>query len=490
MFEVAEIGESLTKKEYRLQIAAMREALIRTQDRLKNASFSVVIVIAGVEGSGKGDAVNRLVNFLDAREVETHALSTLPESHESQRPHLFRFWSRLPRRGKTAIFFGSWYTEPIVRCINGELSCQDYNEFIRQIVEFERMLTNEDVLIIKFWLHITKKRQRKRFKQLESNPETSWRVSERDWDMHRTYDQFVSLATNVIRQTSTAHAAWRIVESGDAHYRDVTIMKNLVTSIDQRLAEPDPVVRTEAEPPTPPKRNVINQLDLSQRICKKEYSEKLAKLQARIGRSAREMSRADASAILVFEGSDAAGKGGCIHRITQALDARFCRVVQVARPSDEELARPYLWRFWRTLPGFGKIGIYDRSWYGRVLVERVEKLCSTDDWRRAYSEINDFEEQLRGTNALILKFWLSISEEEQLRRFRRRENLAYKRYKITPEDWRNRAKWLAYEASACEMIERTSTESAPWHLIEANDKRFARIKVLTTLERTLTQWIE
>ena len=185
--------------------------------------------------------------------------------------------------------------------------------------------------------------------------------------------------------------------------------------------------------------------------------------------------------MLAFEGADAAGKGGAIRRVSGALDARQYLIVPVAAPTDEERAHPYLWRFWRNIPSLGGITIFDRSWYGRVLVERVEKLCAPADWMRAYDEINQFEEQLTKGGAIVVKFWLQISKEEQLKRFRERQRTAFKQFKITTEDWRNRKKWDAYERAVCDMVDRTSTELAPWTLVEAEDKRYARVKILKTI---------
>jgi polyphosphate kinase 2 (PPK2 family) len=187
----------------------------------------------------------------------------------------------------------------------------------------------------------------------------------------------------------------------------------------------------------------------------------------------------------LVEGPDAAGKGGVIRRITQSMDARLYRLMSVAAPTDEERARPYLWRFWRALPRVGRSTIYDRSWYGRVLVERVEGFAAAEEWRRAYGEINAFEEQLAGAGTIIRKFWIALSADEQLKRFKDRQVTPYKQYKITEEDWRNRAKWGAYEAAACDMIERTSTEHAPWVLVEGNDKLWARVKVMKTVVEAL-----
>ena len=226
---------------------------------------------------------------------------------------------------------------------------------------------------------------------------------------------------------------------------------------------------------------ILHALRSDKQIDAERYHKRLRELQQRLNRLGRKAQARGVSAILLFEGWDAAGKGGAIRRVTGALDARFYNIVPVAAPSDEELARPYLWRFWRHVPGRGRFAIFDRSWYGRVLVERIEGFCAPADWRRAYAEINAFEDQLADAGAIVLKFWLATSADEQLRRFREREATGHKRYKITDEDWRNREKWDAYEAAASDMIEKTSTEAAPWHLVAAEDKYHARIAVLKAL---------
>jgi polyphosphate kinase 2 (PPK2 family) len=227
---------------------------------------------------------------------------------------------------------------------------------------------------------------------------------------------------------------------------------------------------------------LLRELDMTQKIAKEKYETQLEKWQGRLNLLSRDRRYFKPhSLILLFEGADAAGKGGAIRRITAAIDARHFRVVPVAAPTEEERAQPYLWRFWRHVPRHGRITIFDRSWYGRVLVERVENFCSTADWMRAYSEINDFEEQLAQSGAIVCKFWLQISAQEQLRRFTLRQKTSFKRFKITEEDWRNRKKSAAYERAVCDMIDRTSTEIAPWTVVEAEDKYFARIKILRTI---------
>ena len=238
-----------------------------------------------------------------------------------------------------------------------------------------------------------------------------------------------------------------------------------------------------APPPLPSidQLNVLKTLDLTQKIEKKKFDAELEKYQGKLAMLTRHEKFKNMTVVAVFEGNDAAGKGGAVRRITSALDARQYNIVPIAAPTEEERAQPYLWRFWRHIPRKGCFTIFDRSWYGRVLVERVEGFCSKADWMRAYSEINDFEAQLVRNRIVVVKFWLTISKEEQLRRFKEREKIGFKRFKITEEDWRNREKWNDYERAVCDMVDRTSTEIAPWTLVEANDKNFARIKILKTL---------
>ena len=486
MFESAELGRKLNKKTFQQREPEVREALLDAQLRLKESSSSALIVIAGAEGSGKGDTVNLLLDWFDSRGIETHALGE-PSEEEIERPSYFRYWRRLPPAGGLAIFFGSWYTGAIARHSLGKMDEAQFEDHLRRIVDFERTLADNGVLLIKIWLHITKGQQKRRFKKLSRNRETAWRVTKRDWEYHRTYDQFVLSASRAIRRTDRAHASWHVIEAQDARYRNLKVAETVLASIETHLedATQPPAANGNHALPAPAPVNIISTLDLSLAVDPADYRRELTARQLAVGRLSRDLLKQKRSAVVVFEGMDAAGKGGCIRRLTQSIDARTYRVIPISAPTDEESAHPYLWRFWRQLPRWGHITIYDRSWYGRVLVERIEGLIPSAAWRRAYAEINAFEEQLTSSGVLVLKFWLATSKDEQLTRFKDREARGYKRYKITPEDWRNREKWDGYIAAACDMIERTSTEIAPWTLVEANDKYHARLKVLRTVEAGL-----
>jgi polyphosphate:AMP phosphotransferase len=310
-------------------------------------------------------------------------------------------------------------------------------------------------------------------------------VTKEDWRNLELYTKFHQVAERALRQTSSAEAPWTIIEGYDARYRELTLGQALSQALRQRLAvesvPPPPAVTVPPIVPRIDQVNVLRALDLSLDLDKKNYEEQLAHWQGKLNKLSRKKDFGEISVVAVFEGNDAAGKGGSIRRMTSALDARRYQVVPIAAPTDEEAAHPYLWRFWRHLPERGKLVIFDRSWYGRVLVERVEGFCAEADWMRAYGEINDFEEQLIRNRTLVVKFWLSIDQDEQLRRFKERKAIPFKNFKITEDDWRNREKWERYEEAVCDMIDRTSTEIAPWTLVEANSKRHARVKILKTL---------
>ncbi len=484
MFESAELGHKISKRKYDREEPGLRAALLDAQLELAQAGrFPVLILIGGVDGAGKGETVNLLNEWMDPRHIQTRAFGD-PSDEESERPTMWRFWRELPPRGKIGIMFGSWYTVPIVDRVMGQANDEELQQSLDTIVRFERMLRDEGVLLLKFWFHLGKKQQKKRLQELEKDPRTRWRVTKLDWQRFKIYDRFREVSSHALRETSTADAPWTVVEGSDSRYRSLTVGKVLLEAMRERLAARNSKHADVKVPPLPKIDNLglLRNLNLTQRLVRPKYKKELEKWQGRLNLLSREKKYfKKRSLVLVFEGSDAAGKGGAIRRITAAIDARFYQIIPVASPSEEERAQPYLWRFWRHAPRRGRIIIFDRSWYGRVLVERVEGFCDFADWMRAYSEINDFEEQLVDNGAIICKFWLQTSRAEQLERFKLREQTSFKRFKITPEDWRNRKKWNAYEQAVCDMIDRTSTDIAPWFVIEAEDKYFGRIKVLRTI---------
>ncbi|HJW25394.1 MAG TPA: polyphosphate:AMP phosphotransferase [Rhodocyclaceae bacterium] len=484
MFESAELGHKIDKATFRKEVPKLRAELLDVQyDVLEKKEFPVVILISGVDGSGKGETINLLYSWMDPRHISTLAFSA-PTDEERERPYMWRYWRALPPKGKVGIFAGSWYSQPIADRICGHMRRSELDQVLDDINRFEAMLVNEGALVLKFWFHLSKDAQKQRLKALEKDPRTAWRITKQSYERLKTYDDLQDVAGHVLRVTNTAHAPWIIVEGTDDEYRSLTVGRVVLESMRKRLQQEGraqvpvapPIVRTIDE------RNVLTELDLTQKLEKKEYERELAKYQGRLSELARDHRfKEKHSLVLVFEGSDAAGKGGSIRRTVEALDARQYQIVPIAAPTEEERAQPYLWRFWRHLPRTGRITVFDRSWYGRVLVERIEGYCSEADWLRAYAEINDFEHQMVAAGAVVVKFWLQISAEEQLARFNERQDTEFKRFKITEEDWRNREKWDAYVSAVCDMVDRTSTGLAPWTLVEANDKNFARIKVLKTI---------
>lgn len=488
MFESAEIGHKIDKETYEAAVPALREALLEAQFELsQQARFPVIILLNGIEGAGKGETIKLLNEWMDPRVIQVETFDQQSDE-ELARPPYWRYWRRLPPKGRTGVFFGNWYSQMLQGRVHEHIDDAKLDQAIGNAVRFERMLCDEGALIFKFWLHLSKKDMKARLKALESDPLHSWRISPLDWQQSKTYDKMVSYGERVLRRTSRDYAPWYVVEGKDERYRSLTIGRILLEGLQAALALKE---RPQRQPHAAPvaasidNRGLVDSLDLGLTLDKSSYQQQLMVEEARLSRLLRDKRFRRHSLVATFEGNDAAGKGGAIRRVAGALDPRQYRIVPVAAPTEEERAQPYLWRFWRHIPARGQFTMFDRSWYGRVLVERVEGFCSQGDWLRAYSEINDFEEQLTDAGVVLVKFWMAIDQQTQLVRFQERENTPFKHYKITPDDWRNREKWPQYVDAVNDMVDRTSTEIAPWTLVEANDKRFARIKVLRTINEAL-----
>ena len=494
MLETAEVGHAVGKREFERAVPALREALVGAQyELLQGRHKAVVVLLSGVAAGGRGESAIRLAEWMDPRHLRVRAFGPrTPE--ELAHPPAWRYWHALPPRGRIAVFMNAWYAEALRARLTGRLDDAGLDALLHDVREYERMLAHEDVLLVKIWIHLSKEAQKQRLAELGRSKATAWRAGERDWNRARLYDKSHALWEHTLRETSTAEAPWNVIEGADARYRDLAIGGIVLESLRQARRAPAPQARAPARAgkaaPAPAaesldKVKLIRDLDLAQHVDDKTYGRELERLQGRLARLTQSRRFARHALLLVFEGTDAAGKGGAIRRVAGALDPRQYAIVPVAAPTDEEAAHPYLWRFWRQVPRLGGITIFDRSWYGRVLVERVEALCAEADWRRAYGEINAFESDLAEAGTVICKFWLQIGKDEQLARFRARQKTPFKRFKLTPEDWRNRRRWSAYEGAVADMVERTSTEFAPWTLVEANDKRFARIKVLRAVVERL-----
>ena len=478
MFEAVELHKKIPKEEFEKAVQELRSELLKAQYALKDTKSSVIVIISGVEGANKSEVVNRLNEWLDSRWIRNYAY--WDESDEERlRPYQWRFWRNMPPRGSMAIMFGSWYTEPVVRRALGKTDDTTLDAEMMHIEQLERMLTDDGHVMVKFWFHLSKDAEKKRLKGKAKN-----RLTKLAKKYLKSYDDFADASARAIRLTDTGNSPWHLIDAEDKRYAHLKAGRVLLQSLQNKLEEAKlgkPPAAKKVKLPGLTQKTVLDSVDLEKTLSDEQYKKQLEKYQLRLSELCWKAREARRSVVAMFEGWDAAGKGGAIRRVTGALDARLYSVISVAAPTDEEKARHYLWRFWRHLPRDGYVTVYDRSWYGRVLVERVEGFCSQDEWMRAYQEINDFEEHLYRHGTILTKFWVHLSSEEQLRRFKEREQIAWKQHKITDEDWRNREKWGGYVAAIDEMVARTSTSFAPWTLVPGNDKKVARVTIVKTL---------
>jgi polyphosphate kinase 2 (PPK2 family) len=475
----------------------------------------VVVLFEGWAGTSKVRTIGVLTRRLDPRGLRVHSI-TPPRTFEQQYPWLYRFWLKIPSYGQLAIFDRSWYREMLAGRTKGKGDQQQWRERCEDAVAFEQQLSDDGAAIFKFWLHISRREQGRRFRALAADPLTAYQVTAEDRWQHRHYDAYAAAVEDLLARTSTPAAPWQVIPATDKYYARVAVTTALLETLEARLGyhparmadatrdigldaagaefrrrkqngaaavAPPAIERPTVEGVHGPQ--ILKTVDLSLRLDEKSYSASMKQLQARLHLLGLALYRQQRPAVLLFEGWDAAGKGGAIQRLTAELDPRAYIVHAIAAPTGDDKIRHYLYRFWRRLPPRGQIAIFDRSWYGRVLVERVEGFARPDEWRRAYAEINEFERQLVEFGTIVCKFWLHISPEEQLRRFEERQTVPYKAWKLTDEDWRNREKWPQYEEAADEMLLRTSTPAAPWTIVEAEDKRYGRVKVLHTVAQRL-----
>jgi polyphosphate:AMP phosphotransferase len=485
LFGSAEIGHELSKEEYERLLDPLRVDLLNAQFDLRSADFSAVVLVAGDDRPGCVDLLHALYEWMDARYIDTHVLFGGNWTEEARaRPAPWRYWRRIPPKGRIGLFLGAWATHVAGLAMQKGAGALALDRGIEHIERFERALADDGTLVLKFWLHLPREVLEKRMKKARKNPDEHPHVEERDWELLQSYDEGLRVVERIVRRTNSAAAPWRIVESTDHRYRNLSVAQLILEGLTTRLTRA-PQQAGSAAPPIDAGpldgQLVLDGVDLTRSLDKQRYEEEIDRLQAELNRLFREARDREVACVMVFEGWDAAGKGGTIRRIARALPIGYYRVIPTAAPSEEELSRHYLWRFWRDVPPDGHSVIFDRSWYGRVLVERVEKFASEAEWRRAYTEINDFEENLLEHGIPVLKFWLHIDADEQMRRFEARARTPFKKYKLTPDDLRNREKWGRYARAVHDMVVQTSTAAAPWHLVPANDKRFARVEVLRTV---------
>ena len=494
MFEAAELGNVVPKEEYRVAVEHLRVELLELQGQLRErARFPVIVVFAGVDGAGKSETATLLSEWMDPRWIVTRAFGASSDE-ERERPRYWRYWRALPPRGRVGLFLSSWYSPPNLDRVNRRINATTFDEQLGHIADFERTLADDGAVILKFWMHLGKSAQKKRLKKLESDPLTRWRVTKKQWKHWRMYDKFIAAAERTIQRTSTSRAPWTIVEGADSRYRSLRVGTLIRDALRDRLAG-DRGARANATiagrkrngKPLGRSSSILERLNMSRALDKERFRSALERSQGRLNVLHRRVSDRGKSTILVFEGWDAAGKGGAVRRIASALEPHAYQVIPIAAPNDEERGYHYLWRFWRHIARAGTLTIFDRSWYGRVLVERVEGFAAPADWQRGYAEINEFEEQLVEHGIVVVKYWLHITRDEQLRRFKAREASPIKNWKLTEEDWRNRKKWNDYAAAVNEMVERTSTRLCPGHSSKPMTSYYARLKVIDTVCERLEQ---
>ena len=494
MLEKIDLSKKVDKKTYRRVMDEAEEKLGLLQRECKDAGIPVILVFEGMGAAGKGVQINRLIQALDPRGFDVYACDR-PTEDEQMRPFLWRYWTKTPAKGRIAVFDRSWYRSVQVDRFDGLTREDKLGDAYQDILSFEKQLCDDGTVIMKFFLYIDKDEQKKRFKKLEGSKETSWRVTEEDWNRNKDFDRYLKMNEEMLEKTDTDYAPWVIIEAVDKDYAALkivsTVMDRLEYELEHRRPEDEKTAqRQESKTRERFKNGVLSGIDLSKSLTEEEYKTRLKKLQKRLAELHSELYRLRIPVVIGFEGWDAGGKGGAIKRLTSNLDPRGYRVNPTAAPNDIEKVHHYLWRFWNSVPKAGHIAIFDRTWYGRVMVERIEGFCSEAQWRRAYQEINEMESHMANAGAVVLKFWLHIDKDEQERRFRERQANPAKQWKITDEDWRNREKWDQYEEAVNEMLIRTSTTYAPWIVVEGNDKRYARVKVLQTVVDALEKKIK
>ena len=492
MLECIDLSKNLKKDEAKSMIESLERELAVLQREAEALNIPVMIIFEGWGASGKGTLINRLIHPLDPRGFKVYTIQKESEE-EAMRPFLWRFWTKTPAKGRIHVFDRSWYSRVLKDRVDEKINKEQLQNSYNEIVSFEEQLSVDGTLIIKLFLHISRKEQKKRFEKLEKSKETSWRVTKEDWKHNRQYDDYINVYEDMLEKTDTSFAPWTIVEATDREYAAAKILSTVTEQLKDRIRDVKEKNRTQIEKTeekvleNPFKTSVLDGVDLTLSLSKEEYKKKLAVLQKRLASLHSQMYLKRIPVVLAFEGWDAGGKGGAIKRVTEPMDPRGYEVIPTASPNDIEKAHHYLWRFWNNMPKAGHMAIFDRTWYGRVMVERIEGFCTEVEWQRAYKEINQMEEHLHHAGAIILKFWMHIDKDEQERRFNERMSNPEKQWKITDEDWRNREKWDAYETAVNEMIIRTSTTHAPWIIVEGNSKYYARIKVLETIVEALSR---
>ena len=468
------------EEELKERLKAAEKKLEVYQLQMKEHRLPVLVLVEGWGAAGKGSLIGKVIRSIDPRFFRVAAMAD-PGEEEKRRPFLYRYMARIPQEGKFEFLDAGWLDETVKDRFYGRLNEREYGRRVESIRRFERQLVDNGYLVLKLFLHISRKEQKKRLDHLMEDRDTRWRVSSWDRDQNEHYEACEELFDRCLTDTASAGAPWYLVDAKDRKWAQLQIMEALCGGLEVALQNCRGAVPLLQNIFPLVKMPLLAEVNLNHSLPEAEYREELKRLQRHLGELHNRLYRKKVPVIIVYEGWDAAGKGGNIKRLASALDPRGAEVHPIAAPESFELSRHYLWRFWTRLPKTGHVAIFDRSWYGRVMVERLEGLCSEADWKRAYHEMNEFEHELVRWGAIVIKFWIHIDPDTQLERFQERQNTPEKRWKITDEDWRNREKWPQYEKAVNEMLRKTSTQFAPWYIVESKDKRYARLKALNTV---------
>lgn len=490
MLKNVDLSLSVSKGDYKARIDDLYIRIGELQRKAWKAQIPIIMVFEGWHASGMAEIINRCILGLNPMGFRYH-LTAKPTYEEIKKPLLWRFWQDIPAYGSIAIFERSWYSRAVIEHFDRKGNNGQFEHCVNQINVFERQLADDGYLVIKFFMHITREEQQRRFREYEKK-DIPLCVVDEELDYLNEYDNYLPYIDQILESTHTQYAPWNIIEAEEFNHATIKVLSKSIQMIEEHIGrtKKESFIYQDEISCSPVSSHRLSEVDLSLEIEEDEYEDKKDYYQKRMGELQYELFRKKIPLVVVFEGWDAAGKGGNIRRIARKLDPRLYTVEPVGVPNDFEKNHHYLWRFYREIPEVGHMTIFDRSWYGRVLVERVESISTEEQWQRAYNEINEFEETLADFGAIIVKFWLHIDQQEQLRRFENRETIPYKQWKITPDDWRNREKWDEYYKAIDEMLLKTHTVHAPWTIVEANDKRYARIKTLRTIVETIENKIK
>lgn len=450
------------------------DELGRLQRTVKGLKIPVLIMIDGWESSGKGYALAKLIQELEPRHYRVHVFDERT-ADEQDYPSLWRYWEAIPTEEQIVIFDRSSYFDLMN---NPEVDDASYQTILADIMSFERQLADSGCLVLKFFLNISQETQKNNIEDYLSQPYSEFLVSPRDEEQNENYSNYRKFYDRILNDSSESELPWHIINMEKRKRGAKDLIGIVIESMQSTIDNTKVTDKTEAGRTYTPLVKPLDAVEQPERLKRSEYRKRLHDLQDTSRALSYRLFTEGLPVVIAFEGIDAAGKGGTIKRLVKGMDPRGYDVHSIQAPSEEEDARHYLWRFYHRMPRRGTAAIFDRSWYGRVLVERVDKFTEVKDWERAYQEINEMERHMANQDVLVLKYFLVIGADEQKARFEAREQEPDKQHKITDDDWHNRSKWEDYREAFDEMLVRTSTPEAPWVIVPSEDKRSARLQVL------------